>query len=84
MLWISNGLAVEANPLLGDLVDRHPVAFACAKLTLVSLGTWLLWRRRREPLAVVAVFIAFLAYYLLLLIHLQALRIAVLEPFVGG
>jgi len=74
MFWISSAQAVEANPLLADLAHRHPLAFVAVKLTLVSLGTLLLWRHRRRPSAVVGIFAAFLAYYFLLVYHLEALN----------
>lgn len=65
------GLAREANVVLADLVVHHPVAFVSVKLALVSLGSLLLWWRRKRPLAVVAIFAAFLAYYAVLLYHLR-------------
>jgi formate hydrogenlyase subunit 3/multisubunit Na+/H+ antiporter MnhD subunit len=65
------GLAREANPLLDELVNGHAVGFVAVKLGLVGLGSWLLWHYRRRPTAVVAIFIAFLAYYFLLLYHLR-------------
>lgn len=79
VVWVSTGLAMEANPVLGSLVSDHPVLFVAAKQTLVSLGSWLLWRRRREPLAVIGIFLFFLVYWWLLLVHLRAFRIAVLD-----
>ncbi len=69
LLWVSAGLAREANPVIGDLVRDRPLVFAAAKLAVVGLGSWLLWNRRRQPLAVVAIFVAFLAYYGVLLWH---------------
>ena len=84
LLWIRGGLAQEANPLLRELAHGHPAAFVAAKLLLVGLGSWLLWRERHRPLAVVAIFLAFGAYYALLLAHLgflgQVLRGAALIP----
>jgi len=77
LLWIRGGLATEANPLLQDLAHGSPGVFVAAKLLLVLLGSWLLWRERRRPLAVVAIFIAFLAYYGLLLAHLGFLGVVV-------
>jgi hypothetical protein len=77
LLWVGAGLAREANPILDDLVVRHPVGFAAIKLSLVGLGTLLLWRLRERPLAVVAIFVAFLAYYLLLLHHVRFLGLLV-------
>ena len=73
LFWVVNGLAREANPLLHVVVHEHPVVFVAAKLSLVSLGSLLLWRYRGCPLAVVAIFVAFLVYYLLLLIHVDYL-----------
>jgi hypothetical protein len=37
----------------------------------VSLGTLFLWRNRNHPLAVTSLFIAFFAYFLVFLYHLQ-------------
>lgn len=73
LTWVVNGLAREGNPLLQQIVHDHPVAFVLAKLSLVSLGSLLLWRQRHRPLAVIAIFVAFLVYYLLLLIHIDYL-----------
>jgi hypothetical protein len=71
LFWVKAGLATEANILLQSTVDEHPVAFVTIKLTLVSLGSLLLWKRRDHPLAVVGSFVVFLVYYYLLLYHLQ-------------
>ena len=68
--WVGNGFATEANAFLADLVER-PLAFVLAKLTVVSLGSIFLWRLRQHPLAVVAIFFAFLIYYLVLLTHVR-------------
>jgi hypothetical protein len=71
LFWVRAGLAVEANALMRDLVDNHAFLFVTTKIVLVSLGSWLLWKRRAHPVAVIAIFVAFLAYYLVLLYHLQ-------------
>ena len=71
LVWVRAGLAQEANALMRDLVNDHAVLFVVTKLGLVSLGSLLLWRRRAHAGAVVAIFAAFLAYYLVLLYHLQ-------------
>lgn len=73
LIWVFSGLATEANPFLHELVHHHPVVFVLAKLALVGLGSLLLWRLRRRPLAVVAIFVGFLAYYALLLVHVDYL-----------
>lgn len=72
LAWVTAGFAEEANPLLTELV-RYPVLFMSAKLALVSLGSWALWRYRQRPTAVVAIFTAFLVYYLILLYHVDFL-----------
>jgi hypothetical protein len=71
LVWVRWGFAREANTLLDELVSEHAVTFVATKLSLVSLGSWLLWQRRDRPLAVVAIFVAFMLYYLVLLYHLQ-------------
>jgi hypothetical protein len=71
LFWVQTGIATEANILLADIVERHGVLFVVVKLGLVSLGTVLLWRNRTRPLAVIGIFVAFLAYYFVLLYHLQ-------------
>ena len=77
LFWVWAGLAKEANPLLRELVSESPVSFAAAKLLLVGLASILLWRLRQRPLAVVAIFLAFLAYYALLLAHVGFLSLVV-------
>lgn len=70
--WVQTAQATEANPLMAAAIDAHPVVFVIVKCALVGLGSWLLWRYRRRPLAVVSIFLAFMAYYALLLLHLGA------------
>lgn len=79
MVWISDGRAIEANPLLSSLAHNHPLGFVCVKLALVSLGVTLLWRHRGRPLAVVAAFVSFLAYFFVLLYHLHAMHLDLLR-----
>ncbi len=64
------------------LVERQPVVFVAAKLGLTSLGSILLWRLRRHPIAVVGIFGVFLVYYWVLIYHLSYLSylVAVTEP----
>jgi hypothetical protein len=69
--WVRTGFATEANMLLAEMVEKHALLFVVGKLALVSLGTTILWRRRRRTLAVGGIFAVFLAYYFILLYHLQ-------------
>lgn len=77
LLWIRGGLAAEANPLLRELAHRYPIQFVAVKLALVGLASWLLWRQRQRPLAVICIFVAFLVYYGLLLAHLGFMSLVV-------
>ena len=71
LIWVRAGLALEANLLIDKLVNEHALLFFAVKLGLVGMGSWLLWRWRSRPLAVVCIFVAFAAYYALLLYHVQ-------------
>ncbi len=77
LVWINAGFAREANPLLANFVLEQPVVFSIIKLSLVALGSLLLWRYRLRPLAVVGIFVAFLVYYLLLLYHIGFLSLII-------
>ena len=77
LLWVWAGLARELNPLMRDLVHQHPVAFAVVKLGVVGAATLLFWRLRHRPLAVIAIFLAFLVYWALLIAHIGFLSLVV-------
>ncbi|MFQ5415610.1 MAG: DUF5658 family protein [Myxococcota bacterium] len=83
LVWVRAELAEEANALMRFLVEDHAVLFVTVKVALVSLGSWVLWRRRTHATAVVAIFAAFLVYYLLLLYHLQYSSLLV-RNFIAG
>jgi hypothetical protein len=71
LIWVQHFGAGELNIMMSDLVHTNALLFMLVKLTLVSLGTLMLWRNRSNPLAVVSLFFAFFSYYLVLLIHLE-------------
>jgi hypothetical protein len=71
LLWVRFGFASEANTLMDELVNEHEFVFVAVKLGLVGMGSWVLWKRRDSGAAVVAIFAAFIAYYMILLYHLQ-------------
>ena len=71
LYWVRAGWAHEANTLIEQLVEEHALLFVTVKLALVSAGSWLLWEHRHRPAAVIAIFVAFVVYYLVLLHHLQ-------------
>jgi uncharacterized protein DUF5658 len=71
LVWVRWGFAREANLMIDRLVERHALTFVAVKLSLVAMGSWLLWQRRHHATAVIAIFIAFMTYYLVLLYHVQ-------------
>jgi hypothetical protein len=71
LIWVEHFGAGEWNVMMRDLVYESPLLFMLVKLTLVSLGTLFLWRNRSNALAVISLFVAFFAYYLVFLFHLQ-------------
>jgi len=73
LFWVYSGLGQEMNPLLRDLIENSPIGFVIVKLSLVALGSLLLWRHRERKLAVIAIVLAFLLYYGLLLWHIGLL-----------
>lgn len=83
LVWLEMGMAVEANPVMEYFLRYGPVLFVTIKLGLVSGGTLFLWHQRERPLAVVAIFIAFLAYYLLMLYHLNAMDLQLFDVVFG-
>jgi hypothetical protein len=48
MLWVYNGLATEANPVMAEAMGYGPVGFVFTKIALVSLAVLLLWRNRES------------------------------------
>ena len=73
--WVQFGIALEANPLMADIVEQ-PALFLTTKTVLVSLGTALLWRFRHKRLALRASLVALICYTAILLIHTSiALRL---------
>ena len=81
--WIWTGMATEANPFMAALINRSPVLFICGKLSLVFLGSYLLWIRRGHPMSVVALFGVFIIYYLVLIYLLQAFDLRLLNRILG-
>ncbi len=71
LVWVGAGRAYEANLLLANLVNGHPVLFAVFKIALVSFGSFLLWKYRSHAFAVVGIFFVFVVYYFTLLHHLH-------------
>jgi len=71
LVWTLSGLAVEANPLMDQVLAHSPVRFMVVKMALVSLGLLLLWRLRWRRAARFAIVGSALAYTVLLTYHLN-------------
>ncbi len=83
IIWLITERASESNPLMDNLFQVHPVLFIIVKIALVLLGTALLWRLRRHPMAVVAIFLAFIVYYAILIYHLSAMNLDIVLDWIG-
>ncbi len=70
---VNSGLAVEANPIMNELLARGSMHFMLTKLLMVSLGIILLWRLRRQTLAYIASIGVCGVYTLILFVHMQGL-----------
>ena len=83
LVWIFTEKAEEANPLMAGLIDLHPVLFITGKMLLVLLGSLLLWKLRERPVAVISIFMVFMVYYFILLYHLKAMNLNLVERLFG-
>ncbi len=77
LAWVGFGHVEESNLLLVDLVRDHPILFVLTKISLVSLGSFFLWKHRGHPLAIIGIFLVFGLYYYVLLYHLRFTSVVV-------
>ena len=82
--WIVGAETRETNPLMDLLLGIHPLVFVVVKLLLVAMGSYLLWRFRRQRVAVVGIFVLFIVYYWLLIVHLHGFNMFVRPLLVRG
>ena len=70
-LWlIENGLAVEANPFMKEAMDMGVDIFIFVKLFFVLGGLYILRRNKDRKAAKVAIWSAFVTYFLLMIYFL--------------
>ena len=69
--WVSSNIAEEANPLMDYLIVISPWLFMTVKITLVALGTWLLFRYRESRVSWLALTHCLLVYLWLMSLHCQ-------------
>ena len=72
LVYTNAGLATEGNPMMQGPLAASPVLFMIAKLTLVSLCVFLLWRLGQRRSAVFGLAGATAMYTLLMCYHLAA------------
>ena len=73
---VEGRLAEEANPLMATaILDWGALGFMVTKLALVSLGMWVLWQRRRRPMAALGIACAATVYVGVCLYHVKSLSI---------
>lgn len=70
IFWISIGMAEEANPLMEIVLSLGPAVFLSIKLTLVSLGSALLWRLKHKGFAIVSVLSLLIVYCMITCWHM--------------
>ena len=68
LIWVSLGIASEANPLMEVLI-HDPVLFVFVKVVIVSLGCYLLHRYSYKRFAQWAIRVGFASYMCILGIH---------------
>ena len=74
LISVLAGVAVEANPLMDQLLEVGPVAFMVGKVLIVSLGIGLLWRLRQRKFALIGSVGTCVVYFFVCVWHLQGLR----------
>ena len=68
LAWVHLGVALEANPLMAEIIT-NPAAFLAIKITIVTLGCILLWRFKEFALSQYMILIALICYLAILGIH---------------
>lgn len=73
--WMDLGVIEEANPLMAYLLEVSTSLFFAVKLTLVSLGGYLLWRHRWRWLAQLGLLALFCVYLWVMVLHINVARL---------
>ena len=70
MMWIEIGWAIEANPIMSQALDMGVSEFILAKIFLVLLSVFLLWKLRDHTLSRVLVIPVIFLYTYVSLVHI--------------
>ena len=71
LMWTHHEIAEEINPAMLYLLSLSPVLFVVVKLTLVFLGSVLLWRMRQFKITEYTCYLLNVVYVIIALIHLN-------------
>ena len=75
LAWIKTGLAVEANPLMADLLEMGDVWFVSVKILAVALACGALCMLRKHTLAKRLSAVVCVVYMLIMISHIQGIRL---------
>ena len=68
-IWVTSGVALEANPLMASLLDISAFSFMLTKVLLVNLGIWLIWQNIDHLFAKIATVLVVTLYGLVSIKH---------------
>jgi len=83
-IWVSLGLAEEANPLMDFVISLSPTGFILYKVFIVNLCVLLLWRMREQRLCKVLCVPLVCVYAYVFLIHILFLADITYEYLQSG
>lgn len=75
LLWVSSGLASEANPILSAAMDISYILFAILKISLAYFGILILKKYEHVRLTFKAALFAIIIYTILMLWHTYGIYI---------
>lgn len=70
LFWVLSNHVEEANPLMANLIEIHPVLFMLVKISLVHLSSLLLWRLRSRSMVAKSTFFLVLVYGFVMCCHI--------------
>lgn len=70
MQHIGRGIAVEGNPLMDSLIQRHAIIFFFVKMALTAAGTMFCYKFSNLPMARLGIRLAVAIYALLSVYHI--------------
>lgn len=69
-MWLINGLATEANPLMQSLWSIHPTMFLLGKGLIAGFSIMILWSLKHQFIAIVGIYLCAFVYALIAGYHI--------------